>query len=205
MNVRSRGALAAFALLLSTAPLGAQAKVGYVDSRRILSEMPGRQQVEARLQTEMATLESREKKMADSLQAMLASFQTDSAKMTPEDRTKRFAAMQQYDALYRDTLQALQAEAQQLQGAAMQPLFDQIKLALDEVRAADGLAFIFDIGSQGNAIVSMDKNLDLSDKVLARIRAMPARPVAAPAAQPAAPKPAPAGPVSQPSGVTRKP
>jgi hypothetical protein len=126
-----------------------------------------------------------------------------------DERTKRFAAMQAYDAQYRDTLQALQTEAQQKQGEAMQPLFDLIKIALDEVRAADGLAVIFDVGAQGSNIVAMDKNLDLSDKVIARLRTMPSsRP--APAAQPAPTRPPatqpaarPAGPVSQPAGARR--
>ena len=87
----------------------------------------------------------------------------------------------------------------------MQPLFDQVKLALDEVRTADGLAFIFDIGAQGNSIVAMDKNLDVSDKVIARLRVTanaPAPRAAPPAATPQ--RPAPTGPVSAPAGV-RKP
>jgi len=121
--------------------------------------------------------------------------------------------MQTYDAQYRDTLQVLEEAAQESQAEAMQPLFDQIKIALDDVRQSDGYAMIFDIGGQSNPIVSMDRNLDLSDRVLARIRAMPATaapaaaaPAAAPA-RPAAPAAAPAarptGPVSQPSGARR--
>lgn len=208
MIVRSRGVVAAlFALVLAT-PLAAQHRVGYVDSRKILQEMPGRNQVEASLRTELEALGAREKKMIDSLNVMMAAFEKDSAAMPVEERTKRFAAMQAYDAQYRDTLQALQAEAQQKQAEAMQPLFDQIKLALDEIRAADGLAMIFDIGAQGSNIVAMDKNLDLSDKVIARLRTMPSgRPATqpAPAARPTTqPAPArPAGPVSQPAGARR--
>lgn len=202
MFVRSRGLLAALVLVVVAAPLQAQGRIGYVDSRKILQEMPGRQQVEAKLRTDLEVLGAREKKMVDSLNVMMASFEKDSATLTAPDRTRRFAALQQYDAIYRDTLQALQAEAQQIQGEAMQPLFDLIKLALDDVRAADGLAMIFDIGGQSNPIVAMDRNLDLSDKVIARIRTMPAqRP--APVTQPAPAAARPNGPVSAPAGVRR--
>jgi Skp family chaperone for outer membrane proteins len=204
MNVRSRGILAALVVLVAAAPLSAQARFGFVDTRKILQEMPARAAVEARLRTEIEALGAREKKMIDSLNVMVAAFEKDSSTLTPENRTKRFAALQAYDAQYRDTLQALQTEAQEKQAAAMQPLFDQVKLALDEVRAADGLAFIFDISAQGNSIVAMDKNLDVSDKVIARLRTQPAAPAARPAPQPAPTRPAPAGPVSQPAGV-RKP
>jgi hypothetical protein len=73
---------------------------------------------------------------------------------------------------------------------------------------------IFDIGNQTNAVVAMDRNLDLSDKVLARIRATTGvnrpTPAAAPATRPPTSPPAtqpaptrPAGPVSQPAGARR--
>jgi outer membrane protein len=204
MTVRPRGLLAALLLLVAAAPLSAQMRIGYVDTRKILQEMPARNAIEAQLRVELEVLGAREKKMIDSLNLMVASFEKDSASLTPETRTQRFAALQAYDAQYRDTLQALQNEAQQKQAEAMQPLFDAVKLALEEIRQADGLAFILDVGAQGSNIVAMDKNLDLSDKVIARLRTQPAaRPATRPA--PATPaRPAPAGPVSQPAGV-RKP
>jgi len=204
MTVRPRGLLAALLLLVAAAPLSAQMRIGYVDTRKILQEMPARNTIEAQLRVELEVLGAREKKMIDSLNVMVAAFEKDSASLTPETRTQRFAALQAYDAQYRDTLQALQNEAQQKQAEAMQPLFDAVKLALEEIRQADGLAFILDVGAQGSNIVAMDKNLDLSDKVIARLRTQPAaRPATRPA--PATPaRPAPAGPVSQPAGV-RKP
>jgi outer membrane protein len=204
MFVRPRHLLAALLLTAIASPLAAQHKVAYVDSRRILQEMPARTQVESRIRTELAALEARQKKMVDSIQVLMGAFQKDSAKMTTEDRNKRFAVMQAYDAQYRDTLQALEAEAQQKQGEAMQPLFDQIRLALEEVRVADGLSMIFDLGAQVNPIVAMDKNLDISDKVIAKIRTMPApRPGTQPVNPAAAPTRPPAGPVQAPAGVRR--
>ena len=206
MTFLSRGTLAALALLVAAAaPLSAQQKVAYVDSRKILQEMPGRVQVEARIRTDLEGLGVREKRLVDSLNVMMTAFQKDSAKMTQEDRVARFTSIQQYDAAYRDTLEALQAEAQAKQTEAMQPLFDIIRIALEDVRQNDGLSIIFDLGAQVNPIVAMDKNLDISDKVIARIRTMPAARPTAPAAEPKPPAAKPVGPVAQPAGVTRKP
>lgn len=207
-----RGGLAAILLFAVAAPLAAQ-KIGYIDSRKVLQEMPARAAVEARMRTNLEALGARQKVMVDSLNAMMASFERDSSALPQTDKVARFTAMQQYDALYRDTLQALETEAQQLQVEAMQPLFDQIRVALEDLRQAEGYAMIFDIGNQTNQIVAMDRNLDLSDKVLVRIRATSAtpRPATPPAAQPAPARPAttpparPPGPVSQPTGVTRRP
>lgn len=205
MIVRSRGLLAAASLcLIAAAPLSAQQKFGYVDSRKILQEMPGRTLVEASLRTRIEALGAREKRMADSLSVMMTMFQSDSAKLTQPEKIARFTALQAYDAQYRDTLEVLQAEAEQQQQEAMAPLFDQIRMALEDIRQAEGLSMIFDIGAQVNPLVAMDKNLDLSDRVIARIRTMPtARATTVPATRPVTP-PRPAGPVSQPVGV-RKP
>ena len=208
MHARLRGLVAALSLLLP-GTLAAQ-KVGFVNSQKILSEMPGRTATEASLRTEIEKLGAREKKMVDSLNVLMAAFEKDSAKLAQPEKVARFTALQQYDAMYRDTLQALQGEAQQKQAEAMQPLFEQIRIALEDVRAAEGYSFIFDVGQQANPIVAMDKNLDLTDKVIAKIRTMPRAPTTAGttapnATRPAAPAPKPAGPVAQPSGVTRKP
>jgi len=159
----TRGLLAALLpLTLLAAPVAAQTKVAYVDTRKILQEMPGRNQVEARYRAEVEVLQSREKTMVDSLNLMVAAF-------------------------------------------------DQIKIALEDVRRAEGVAMIFDMGAQANPVVAMDKNLDLSDKVIAKLRTMPAAvpaaapaPAARPATPAATPAPArPAGPVTQPAGVRR--
>jgi outer membrane protein len=211
MTIMSRGALVAalISLAAAVAPLSAQ-KVGYVDSRKILQEMPARAAAEARMRAGLEVLSGRQKAMVDSLNVLMASFERDSASLSQADKLARFTSMQNYDAQYRDTLQVLEEAAQASQAEAMQPLFDQIKIALDDVRQADGYAMIFDIGGQANPIVSMDRNLDLSDRVLARIRAMPAtgapapaRPAATPARPAATPAARPAGPVSQPSGARR--
>jgi outer membrane protein len=203
MIVRSRGLfVAALLSLAAAAPLSAQ-KVGFVDTRKILQEMPGRNAAEARMRSGLEALSARQKRMVDSLNTLMAAFERDSAALSQEQKVARFTSLQVYDQQYRDTLQVLEEEAQSQQAEAMQPLFDVIRLALDDVRQADGYAMIFDVGAQGNNVVSMDKNLDLSDRVLARIRAMPA-PTAPMVPPPAAAPPQPApGPVAQPAGVRR--
>jgi len=203
MFAHFRGILtAALFTLVAAMPLSAQ-KVGYVDTRRILQEMPGRAQAETRIRAGLDALGQRQRQMVDSLNTLLAAFERDSAAMSQEQRVTRFTAMQRYDQQYRDTLQVLEEEAQAMQAEAMQPLFDRIRIALDDIRQSDGFTLIFDIGTEGNAIVSMDRNLDLSDRVLVRIRATSGAAPPTPATPPAAGTTPPAGPVSQPAGVRR--
>lgn len=212
MIVLARGIFAALLLSVAAASLGAPLaaqgttpKIGYVDSRKILQEMPGRTEVETRMRMNLEALSARQKVMVDSLNVLMASFERDSATLQQADKVARFNAMQMYDAAYRDTLTALEEEAQAQQAEAMQPLFDRIRVALEDLRQAEGYSFVFDIGNQANAIVAMDRNLDLSDRVLLRIRATTTapRPAPTPATPPAATRPP--GPVAQPAGVTRRP
>jgi len=71
---------------------------------------------------------------------------------------------------------------------------------IEAVRAEDNYAMIFDVGSQTSVIVAADKNLDITDKVMARLKAAP-RPAAAPktGTTPSTLQPKPAG-VSRPPG-----
>ena len=73
---------------------------------------------------------------------------------------------------------------------------DDAALALEDVRVAGGLDAIFDVG-QNATIVAVNKNLNLSDRVIARLRVLGA-PVITPKAE--APKAAPA-PAAKPSGM----
>jgi outer membrane protein len=206
MSIRSRSLLFAAAILsFAVSPLAAQ-KVAFVNSQRLLQEMPSRAQAEALIRGALEVLQGRQQVMVDSLNGLVAAFERDSAGLAQPDRIARFQALQAYDARYRDTLEVLEQESQQAQATAMQPLFDQIRLALDEIRAAENYTMILDLSREGSAIVAYDRNLDISDKVLTRIRASAApapRPAPAPAAAPATQRPAPPGPVSQPTGVRR--
>lgn len=206
MSVRSRGVLFVAALLsLASAPLAAQ-KVAFVNSQRILQEMPARAQAEAQMRTAIEALGARQQVMVDSLNGMIAAFERDSASLSQQDKIARFQSLQAYDARYRDTLQVLEQESQEAQAEAMQPLFDQIRVALDDIRAADNYTMILDLSREGSPIVAFDRNLDISDRVLTRIRAAGAatpRPQTPAATPPATQRPAPQGPVSQPTGVRR--
>jgi len=215
MFVRSRGVvLAALLTFVAASPLAAQ-KVGFVNTSRILQEMPQRPAAEAAIRVALEALQARQQVMVDSLNGMLAAFERDSSALPQAEKVARFQTMQTYDARYRDTLEVLERESQEAQAAAMQPMFDLIRTALDEIRASDNYTMILDLSREGSQIVSYDRNLDISDRVLTRIRAMAttARPGTAPAGQrppaqtpaaaPATQRPAAPGPVAQPSGVRR--
>ena len=78
----------------------------------------------------------------------------------------------------------------------MAPIMEGLRKVLDDVRQEGGYSFIFDV-TAGAFIVSADKNLDITDRVLSKLRLSAPKATTAPAAKPA-------GPTSAPAGVTTK-
>jgi outer membrane protein len=167
-------------------------KIGFIRSSVILEQAPGRADAEAQFDKETSGYRDQIKRMSDSLDAMVAAFQKTQATMTTAARDARQKELQTKNAEYQRRSADLQQKAQQRQGELVQPILDRVKGAIEDVRVEGGYSYILN-ADEGSAIVAMDKNLDLTDRVLAKLRA-----ASGTAAKPATPAPAGA-----PSGVTR--
>ena len=206
MHVRFRalrGALVASLFLVPAVAMaqGNTAKFAYVDSRELLDKAPGRTDADAQWKKEASSMQDQVQKMQDSLQAMIASYQKAEAGLSPAIRDTRQKAIGDKEQEYQTRTQALDLQAQQRQSQLLQPIIDQIKVALEDVRKDEGLTAIFDVGSQGNPIVAIDKNLNITDKVLVKLRSMPVPLLNVPQpVKPAAPAP---GPVAAPAGAAK--
>src|ERR1035437_3509776 len=194
----------------AAAPLSAQSapapqRFAYVDTRLILDQAPGRAEAEAQLQKESVAWEAEVKKMQDQMNTMIGEFQKTSAAMTTAVRDKRTKEIQDKQAEFQKRNDEINAEAQKRQGEVMQPILDQIKLALEDVRVAGSFDAIFDVG-QNATLGAEDKNPNLSDRVIARLRVLGAPVIAGPSKS-AVPTPGttkPSGlPVNTPAGLGR--
>src|SRR6185312_13485501 len=157
------------------APLAAQTaapqRFAYVDTRTILDAAPGRAEAEAQLQKEAAVWEAEIKKMQDQMNTMIADFQKKSGTMTQAERDKQTTYIQGKQAEFQKRNDSINAEADRRRNEMLQPILDQVKLALEDVRQAAGLDVIFDV-NQNAAIVAVNKNLNISDRVIARLRVL---------------------------------
>jgi hypothetical protein len=78
---------------------------------------------------------------------------------------------------------------------------ETVRKVLEDIRAEDGYALILSSEPGSSPILAADKNLDITERVVARLRTVAAAKPAVTA--PAQPKPAVGAPASAPSGVTR--
>ncbi len=187
---------ASAALLLVVAVSGsaaAQQKFAYIQSSILLDQAPGRSAAESLFTRESAPVQDQIRRMSDSLQAMVAAFEKRAPTLTAAQRDAQGKELQAKQAGYEARARDLEAKQNQRQSELVQPILDRIKLAIEDVRVEGGYSFIFNSDGQGSPIVALDKNLNVTDRVLARLRAGGST-----VAKPATGTPAPA-----PSGVTR--
>lgn len=182
--------------LAQSAPTPTAPKIAYIDSKVVLSRAPGRQQAEDTFNKEMEVSRAQVQKMGDSLQTMIADYQKTQATLAATVREQREAAIRKKQDDYQSRASSLDQQMQQRQMELVKPIMDQIRKVLDDIRQEDGYAFILDAGSEAGVIVAADRNLDITEKVIARLK-----PVTASAAKPDSSKPA--GPRPAPAGVTR--
>jgi outer membrane protein len=185
-----------FALSLVGSLAGAQQKIAFVDSRIIVERAPGAIAAQAVLKKEGDELQGRVKLWQDSLQALVTEYERVKGTMPAATRTSREKTIQDRQADYAKRAEELDNQMQVRQQELSQPVMAQIRETLEEVRVEGGYTAILDVAASG-VIVAMDKNLDLTEKVIGRLRPIPVT-AKADSAKAAGAKPAPAG-------LTKKP
>jgi len=183
------------------APAG-QPRIAYINSQQILAQAPGRAEAEAQFEREMNGYRQAVQRMGDSLNTMIAEYNRQEVSLSPAAKDTRQKAIREKEDQYQKKTQELQQQAQQRQVELVQPIMEQINKIIGQLRAQEGYAMIFDAGSSAGVVVAADTTLNLTDKVIARLKAAgPPKPVsAAPGRTPARPAGAPA---SAPAGVSR--
>ncbi len=201
---RAVGALLILAPVAAVSAQGAAVRIAYVDTRVLVNGAPATAAAQAVLQRDVAAMDAQVKRMSDSLDALTGAFNKEQASLVGAARESRLKAITDRQAEYQQRFQDLQQQAQDREAEVMQPILDQIKLVLEDVRQEGNYTMIFDV-SQGGAIVAADKNLNINDRVLAKLRTLPVPTIAAPAgasgAGAAKAAPPPGAPMSTPAGV----
>jgi outer membrane protein len=159
-------------------------KIGYIDSRKIIAEAPGAKEAQATFEKEMQGYQAQLKVLEDSLKTMMDTYQQQSVTLSPEAKQQREDAIRAKQQAYQQKAQQLEEQAGNRQAELVQPIMDRIKTVISTIQKEGGYSMIFDVGSQGSGVVAADTTLDLTDKVLARLKEQTPAP-----AKPAAKKP----------------
>ncbi len=165
--------LPAACLLLAT-PAAAQTitncKVAYVNGANVLQATPGYAQADSVWKREMQVYNTEIVRMQNELQTAASKFEETSVMLSATNRAaERKKLIDQQDALERKQ-DELQGKAAERREQLVQPIEQRITAVIEGIRAENNCAMIFDVGVQGNAILAADKSLDLTSKVIERLR-----------------------------------
>jgi outer membrane protein len=171
-------AIASAARAQGAAP-SAPTKIGYVKTEALMAAAPGRDAAQATYDKEIAVFTVQQKRWSDSLQKLVDDYKKAAPKMTDVQKQaqelKISTIQSDLDAKNQDGTQKMQARMNEL----LAPLMEVVKKAIEDIRVEDGYAIIFS-GDANTPIVSADKNLDLTDRVVGRLKTLAAKAPAAP-------------------------
>jgi outer membrane protein len=174
------------------------ARIAYVDPQALFQNAPGRSEAQATFDRETQAFRSELTRMGEALNQLVSAYQKEEAKLTPADKERRQRAIAAKEDSLRARQQQLEAQAAQRQNELMAPIMESVRKVLEDIRAEDGYSLILSSEPGASPILAADKNLDITERVVARLRTVSATKAPAPTQQ----KPAGA-PASAPSGVTR--
>lgn len=163
-------------LLLSTAQdAAAQApqKFAFVNSGQIVAQAPGAAEARQSLETEMQQYRTELDQLETQLDSLQTAYERQQASLSATARQQRQQELQQKFAAYQQRAAELQQTAQRREQELLAPLMQRIGGVIEAVRAEGGYAMIFDAAA-GGVIVSADPALDVTEQVLAKLRAAPA-------------------------------
>jgi outer membrane protein len=168
-------------------------KLGYVNPQALMEAAPGRVAAESLLNKEGQTYQAQLQKMQDSLNGLLQKYQKEEPTLSATAKETRQKSLQALETELQQKNSQFQQQFDARKNEVMAPITDVVKKVLDDIREEGCYAMIIMSEPGQSVIASADKNLDVTDKAVSRLRATKA---------PAVPT-TKAGAPSAPAGVTR--
>ncbi|MEL6444631.1 MAG: OmpH family outer membrane protein [Bacteroidota bacterium] len=131
---------------LTLAPVAAQAqdvKIGYLDPDLLLARMPEARDVQSQLQQRLQADQQELATLQQNLAERYQDYEQNASVLNDEARQQReqelLSMQQDLQSAQQEKLQALQQQEAQL----LQPLYDKLQTAIDQVAGEQGIAIVF--------------------------------------------------------------
>lgn len=169
-----RAGLTALALVTIAGSAQAQTKIAYVNTAVVLENAPGRDAAAQMFNKEADALRGQLQKMADSLQKLVTAYTKAEPTMTAAKKDAEQKKLQDLQLEFQAKEVELNNQAGKRRDELWAPIREQVRKVLEDIRAEDGYAVIFENSPDNSVIVAADKNLDITDRVVARLKTLAA-------------------------------
>jgi len=162
-------ALTATGAMAQSPASAAATKIGYINSQVILTNAPGAAEARTTIQKETDKHRADLALADDSIKNMIQSFQQKQLAMSKDARDKQEADIRSRQQALQQRADQLEQQMEKRQADLIKPIMDKVNAALADIRKEGGYALILDTAT--GAIVAADPALDLTDQVLAKLKA----------------------------------
>jgi Skp family chaperone for outer membrane proteins len=173
-------------------------KIAIIDSRVLIDQAPGSDAAKKMLDVEVGGMRAMATRWQDTLTTMKKKLADEEAGLTAAARASRQKNIDDLLEVYQRRTDSLQQVVQKRNLEVMQPVLDLVNKVIQDIRDTEGYALVWDIGSGSEGVVAYDKNLNITDRVLAKVKQQPEpklpapmKPGGAPASKAAGVKPPP--------------
>jgi len=160
-------------LVGAAAPVAAQAgagKLAYVNTQAILKSTPGYAQAESTFTKELQTYRGEVQKLQSSLDSAASDFEQQSVMLSPTQRAAKRKDLEGQQQKLEQRTQELQQRAATRERELLDPIQSKVNSVIEGIRASGNDAMIFDVSAPNSGIVTADKSLDLTDKVIQQLK-----------------------------------
>lgn len=189
MRVRLFSALGLTALLaLGAVPAGAQTiancKVAYLNGRAVLEATPGYLGADSTFRREMQGFENELIRAQAALDSAASKYEAGAMMLSATNRQAELKKLDdQRNAIDRRRGE-IQQKALERRGQLLAPIEERVTAVIEGIRAEQNCGMIFDVATEGHGILAADKSLDLTQRVIDRMKTAGATPPAAPKGKP---------------------
>lgn len=146
-------------------------KVGYVNTQMILKQTPGYVKAESTFTKELEGYRVEVQKLQASLDSAASDFDQQSVMLSPTQRAARRKDLQAQQQKLEQRTQELQQRAATRERELLDPIQSKVNSVIEGIRAAGNYAIIFDVSAPNNGIVTADKGIDLTQRVIQQLKA----------------------------------
>ncbi len=164
--------IASFTLLGAGGAVAQQGggKVAYVNTQAILKQTPGYTQAESTFTKEIEIYRVEVQKLQASLDSAASDFEQKSVMLSPTQRDSRRKELTAQQQKLEQRTQELQQKAATRERELLEPIQTKVNSVIEGIRAAGNYAVIFDVSAPNSGIVTADKSLDLTQRVVQQLK-----------------------------------
>jgi outer membrane protein len=160
-------------LVCAASPLAAQqggGKIAYVNTQAILKSTPGYASAESTFTKELETYRGEVQKLQASLDSAASDFEQQSVLLSPTQRAAKRKDLEGQQQKLEQRTQELQQRAASRERELLDPIQSKVNSVIEGMRASGNYAIIFDVSAPNSGIVTADKSLDLTQKVIQQLK-----------------------------------